>query len=93
MIVCCREDEASSLLVSDLRDYKRSTYPQREKTEIIDYLRKHFTEDPAIFCQGGACVGANADPQRYLFLCKHKCLFVIHSKMSSNLMMLTCFLN
>ena len=64
MIICCREDEASSLLVSDLRDYKRNTYPLREKEVIRHYLRQHFTEDPGIFCQDVACVGANADPER-----------------------------
>ena len=65
MIVCCREDEASSLLVSDLRDYKRSSYPLREKAEIRDYLRKHFTEDVALACQGVGCVGASVDRERY----------------------------
>lgn len=66
MIVCCREDEASSLLVSDLRDYKRSSYPQREKAEIRDYLRKHFIEDAGIDCQNVGCVGASVDPEKYV---------------------------
>ena len=66
MIVCCREDEASSLLVSDLRDYKRSSYPQREKAEIRDYLRKHFIEDAGIACQNVGCVGASVDPETYV---------------------------
>ena len=67
MIVCCREDEASSLLVSDLRDYKRSSYPLRENAEIRDYLRKHFTEDVGIACQDVQCVGASVDPERYIY--------------------------
>lgn len=66
MIVCCREDEGSSLLVSDLRDYKRSSYPQREKAEIRDYLRKHFIEDAGIACQNVGCVGASVDPETYV---------------------------
>lgn len=69
MIVCCREDEGSSLLVSDLRDYKRSSYPLRENAEIRDYLRKHFIEDADVACQDvGGCVGASVDPERYIYL-------------------------
>ena len=66
MIICCREDEASSLLVSDLRDYKRSSYPLRDTAEISDYLRKHFMEDAGIVCQDVECVGASVDPERYM---------------------------
>ena len=68
MIVCCREDEGSSLLVSDLRDYKRSSYPLRENAEIRDYLRKHFIEDADVACQDVGCVGASVDPERYICL-------------------------
>ena len=45
VIICCKEDEVSSLLVGDLREYKQNPPPLPTMKSAQEYLRNHFAED------------------------------------------------
>jgi hypothetical protein len=45
VIICCQEDEGSSLLIGDLREYKRSLPPLPKEEKIVKYLQEHFVPD------------------------------------------------
>ena len=45
VIICCQEDEGSSLLIGDFREYRRSTPPTPKRDKIIKYLQNHFIND------------------------------------------------
>ena len=45
VIICCKEDEVSSLLVGDLREYKQNPPPLPRMKSAQDYLRNHLAND------------------------------------------------
>ena len=59
VVICCQEDEGSSLLIGDLREYKRSTPLIPRKERIVDYLQTHFVMRSEEGCESA---GSKVDP-------------------------------
>ena len=68
--MCCKEDENSSLLLGDLRDYKKSLPPRPPRKEVMDYIKSHFVNDVVKFGPDLSEVGATVDPD--------KCVLLLH---------------
>ena len=66
VIICCKEDESSSLLLGDLHDYKKSLPPKPTRKEIMEYIRSHFINDVVKFGPDLSEVGASADADKYV---------------------------
>lgn len=64
LIICCKEDEGSSLLVGDLREYKRNLPPLPSKTSVRQYLRSHFKTDVMELAPDMPFLGAIVDPDQ-----------------------------
>ena len=61
VIVCAKEDEQRSLLLGDLREYRRNPLPSCKVTELQVYLKSHFTCDIKLG-SGVHNAGASVDP-------------------------------
>ena len=66
VVICCKEDESTSLLLGDLRDYKKSLPPKPTRKETMEYIRNHLVDDVVRFGPDLSEVGASADPDRYV---------------------------
>ena len=61
LIICCKEDEGSSLLVGDLREYKQNPPLLPAMKDIQQYLRSHFAADVVKFGPDLPILGAAVD--------------------------------
>ena len=68
VIVCTKEDEPTSLLLGDLREFIKNPPPSLSYGEIHEYLLHHFTQDVVKFGPDLVEVGATVDPERYVIL-------------------------
>lgn len=64
LVICCKEDEGSSLLVGDLREYKLNLPPLPVTKPIQQYLRNHFSTDVVDFGPDLPILGAAVDPDQ-----------------------------
>ena len=64
LIICCKEDEGSSLLAGDLREYKQNLPPLPTMKSIQQYLRSHFASDVVEFGPDLPILGATVDPDQ-----------------------------
>ena len=64
LVICCKEDEGSSLLVGDLREYKLNLPPLPVTKSIQQYLRSHFSTDVKDFGPDLPILGATVDPDQ-----------------------------
>ena len=64
MVICCKEDEGSSLLVGDLREYKQNPPPLPVTKSIQQYLISHFSNDVVQFGPDLPFLGATVDPDQ-----------------------------
>ena len=61
LVICCKEDEGSSLLVGDLREYKQNLPPPPTMKSVQQYLRSHFSTDVVQFGPDLPILGATVD--------------------------------
>ena len=59
VIICCKEDEGSSLLVGDLREYKQNPPPPPATKSVQAYLRSQFANDVLKAGQDVHCFGTS----------------------------------
>ena len=64
LIICCKEDEGSSLLVGDLREYKQNLPPLPKTKYFQQYLRSHFANDIMNVGSDLPFSGATVDPDQ-----------------------------
>ena len=62
LVICCKEDEGSSLLVGDLREYKQNLPPLPPMKSVQQYLRNHFSADVVKYGADLPILGATVDP-------------------------------
>lgn len=64
VIICCKEDEGSSLLAAELRGDKQILPPLPTVKSVQEYLRNHFANDVMEVGPDLPFLGATVDPDQ-----------------------------
>ena len=69
MIVCSKEDEEKSHIISKLHLYRRPVVPKLVDSECMEYLKSHFVQQPDVNCSeqviaGDAVNASVVDPDK-----------------------------